>query len=243
MTDDVDAVRAAREQLIAAGSARIDCTVEHTWTLPEFPAEPGRARVRPAVFRAGKAVGRVLCRVLTRRTDYRQQTAAGVIDFAGRRSMIDYGHYAELQIGDQLWSGRSGRPVSTLPPSAARVGSPLWLVDLLGGITSAEDLAIEARAEPWRHLTMITNLAEASRQAPAGLASPARDKLEGLFGLRVEVWLDDTQLRKVRFTDDYRIATVTFSDVGTDVEGLDWDRLPTFRSPEEQRESERHRTA
>lgn len=54
--------------------------------------------------------------------------------------MIDYGSFAQVQIQGQQWSGRSGRPLSTLPAEPATVASPLWLIDMISGSTSAEDL-------------------------------------------------------------------------------------------------------
>lgn len=155
--------------------------------------------------------------------------------------MIDFGDYAMLQASDQLWSGRSGRALSTLPSSAPRVASPLWLIDLLGGLTGAVDLGTEqVEAQAWRHWTATADLATASAELPQGMPSPASDRFEELLRLPLEVWVDDTHLRRLSFTEDNRTETVTFSDFGSGVEDLDWDRLPTFLSPKAEKAAEDH---
>lgn len=67
------------------------------------------------------------------------------------------------------------------------------------------------------------------------MPSPAaRDRFESLLRLPIELWLDETHLRRIRFIDEHRTTTVTFSDFGADVDGLGWSRLPIFRSPNEE---------
>lgn len=239
MSDDVAAIRAARERTIAAGSARVSRVTDSSWTWPAFPAKGNRHPAWGPILGAGRfawsLVGRPVWRAATRGVDVRHMTAEGIIDFTGRRFMIDYGSYAILQVGSQEWDGRSGRALSTLPASAARVGSPLWLVDLVGGTTGAENLGVDhVQGREWRRYLATASLAEASADVPAGMASPGHDRFEDLLRLEVEVWLDAVYLRQVRFiVDRDRVETVTLRDFGTPVEGLDWDRLPTFRSPDD----------
>lgn len=239
MIDGVATIHAARDRTIATGTARITCTTDHTWAWPQMPAQPRRGPVQRAVRGAGKAAGKGLWRVLARGKDFRHQGAEGVIDFAGRRFMIDYGSYAMLQASGQLWSGRSGRALSTLPASAARVGSPLWLLDLLDGLTGASDLGTEeVEGQTWQHWTTTADLAAASAELPDGMATPANDRFEDLLRLPLDVWVDDTHLRRISFTAEHRTETVTFSDFATGVEALDWDRLPTFLSPKAEKKTE-----
>ncbi len=61
------------------------------------------------------------------------------------------------------------------------------------------------------------------------MAGPAQGRFESLHRLTADVWLDDTHLRQVRFVDGTQICTLALSDFGTDVDGLDWTRLSTFR--------------
>lgn len=174
MIDGVAAIRTARDRTTATGAARIICVTDHNWSLPERPAQPRRGPIQRAVRGAGKAAGKGLWRVIARGKDFRHQSAEGVIDFAGRRFMIDYGSYAVLQIDGQQWSGRSGRALSTLVALPSRVGSPLWLVDLLGGLTDAVDQGTdEVEGNTWRHWTATADLAVASAGLPHGMSSPA----------------------------------------------------------------------
>jgi hypothetical protein len=48
----------------------------------------------------------------------------------------------------------------------------------------------------------------------------------------VEFWIDGSHIRRVRFESENRIETVELWDYGVGTDGLDWSRLPTFRSPE-----------
>lgn len=238
MIDGVAAIRTARDRTTATGTARITCATDHNWAVPEMPAQPRRGPVQRAIRGAGKAAGKGLWRVVTRGADFRHQSAEGIIDFTGRRFMIDYGSYAVLQVDGQQWSGRSGRPLSTLPASASRVGSPLWLIDLLGGLTDAVDQGSEEiEGNTWRHWTVTADLAAASAVLPHGMPSPASNRFEDLHQQSLGVWADATHLRRIRFVDDTRSETVTFSDFGSELEDLDWDRLPTFCSPEEEKNS------
>lgn len=150
--------------------------------------------------------------------------------------MIDYGSSASIQVGDQQWSGRSGRPFDTLAAKPARVASPLWLIDLLSGITDTEECEPEELgSQGWRRFAVTINLADASAAAPDGMASPSQDRFESLYKLSAEVWLDDTHLRQIRFIDWRQTYTLTLSDFGTQTDTSDWTRLPTFRSPSERR--------
>jgi hypothetical protein len=239
MADEVAEIKAARERLVSAGSARILCATQFHWgggfSIDQIPNPAWRAIIGAGRI-AWKAVGRPLLRLATHDTDFRNRTAGGFVDFAGRRSMIDYGSYAVLQIGGQEWSGRSGRAVSGLSASAAGVGTPLWLVDLINGTTGAEDLGTELIAgEQWRHFAVTASLADASAGSAVGLATPQRDQFDDLLRLALDVWTDAEGLRQVRFVQSGRTDTVTFSEFGVSLADLDWDRLPTFRSPGEGR--------
>ena len=115
--------------------------------------------------------------------------------------------------------------------------SPLWLVDLLGGITTAEDRGVEdVDGRRCRRIAATADLIDASSRTPDGLPSPARDRVEELLSLPIEVWLDADDLRQIRFVDGDFVQsvtlTVTFSDFGADLDEIDWSRLPTFNTPQ-----------
>src|SRR3954447_6835280 len=63
--------------------------------------------------------------------------ADGFLDLGARRSAHDYGGYAVLVDSSVQWSGRSGRDLATLDEEPARAPNPLWLFDLLRGVTEA----------------------------------------------------------------------------------------------------------
>lgn len=145
--------------------------------------------------------------------------------------MIDYGTYAVLQVGTQEWSGRSGRALDTLPASPSSVASPLWLIDLLAGIITADDRgSTQVEGQQLRHIVATANLAEASSSQPDGMPSPARNRYEELLQLPVELWLGDDRLRRIRFVSEHRTETLMLDAFGVDIQELDWSRLPTLRS-------------
>lgn len=204
MTDLVSAVRRAREETVAAGSSRVSWLRDVSWSLPQFPARPARGPVQRLVRRVRSTAGKVIVQgasgLVSRLGDPRHLVGAGVVDLSGRRVMVDFGSYATVQIGTQEWSGRSGRPLDTLPAAPPHVPSPLWLIDLVGGMTTARPCgAEEVAGENWQHLTGTASLAEASEAAPKGMPTPARDDFDELLALPIEVWLDDGQLRRIRF--------------------------------------------
>lgn len=243
MSFDIAELRAAMQRTLSAGSARITYESDQSWSMPQFPT-PQRSPARRVLLGTGKAVGKAIgkavYRVAARGQDpLHHLNAEGVVDLAGHRSMIDHGSYAHLEVGAEQWRGRSGRSLATLTAQRTSTTSPLWLLDLLGGATSAEDQGEDAvDGEPCRHLQVVASLADASAGVPGGMPSPARDRFEDLLALPVEVWLDSMHLRRIRFTDtesSFSSAqiTLTLSDFGVDLDQLDWSRLPTFRSPAE----------
>jgi len=69
-----------------------------------------------------------------------------------------------------------------------------------------------------------------------GIAAPARTRFEDLLALPVEVWIEDTQIRRIRFSFEgieQHTDTLELWDFGVSLDDLDWTRLPTFRSPDE----------
>lgn len=165
------------------------------------------------------------------------------MDVAGRRFMLDYGSYARLYADGQLWHGRSGRRLATLPahelPPDATPATPLWLLDLVAGIFEASDTGggQEVRGAACRHLSATTDLSRATKATPGGIGVPARKRFEDLLSMPVELWLDDTHIRRVRFSsqeaNEHRSEALKLWDFGVALDEFDWTRLPTFRSPDE----------
>jgi hypothetical protein len=233
----VAAFEHAREQTLVAGSARIELLVERAWEMPVMPYRRRGGLLRP-ILSAGKSGAKRLVKVAARDLDFRHQTSEGIIDITGRRYMLDYGSYARLYADGQEWDGRSGRALATLPPDASAVPTPLWLLDLLAGVVGASETGTdEVRGVTCRHLAGTADLSRASQAAPGGIAAPGRTRFEDLLALPVEVWIDDTQIRRIRFSSsegaEQRSDTLELWDFGVPLDDLDWTRLPTFRSPDE----------
>ena len=263
MTDDVEAVRAAYERTVAAGTARITCGSETHWQLPQMPEKQQRSAAQQAVIGIGttvaKSVGKGLLRLITRKADPWHRQATGYVDLLGRRMQIDYGSFAELQIGDQEWSGRSGRPLDTLPAQQVRQSSPLWTLELLAGVDHATRSASDpdesdpnesgtndsgpnesstAESDPdgavdlgWQRFSATASLPAAIAVHGRSMSTPARDRYEDLLAIPVTVWIDDDGfLRRVQC----KLRDETYADrtVLTLHEfGVDVDHLDWSRLP------------
>ncbi len=163
--------------------------------------------------------------------------ADGFIDLDARRCAIDYGAYAELIEGSNEWSGRSGRSLATLPPEPASALSPLWLFDLLRGVTEAAELGSEpVRGRSCRRLRASVDLARVAREVPGKTPLPPGAFFEELGALPVETWLDeDGYVRRIRFEHRgpggaSQTYTLELHDFGTE-DKLDWSRLPLLKDP------------
>jgi hypothetical protein len=238
---DIELVADSHTRTMAAATARIELLIDHTWEMPERPRRRRGGLLRP-VTSVAKATGKRLLKAATRRFDVRHQSAEGVIDFRHRRFMLDYGHYARLYADGKEWSGRSGRRLSTLPPDEQKPPGPLWLLDLLAGLTVAtDDGSDDVRGTACRHFSASVDVSRASSVTPGGVAVPGLRRYEQLLALPVEVCIDDEHVRRVRFRGEDRTDTVELWDFGVSLADLDWTRLPTFRSPEEAAAVAKHR--
>jgi hypothetical protein len=223
----------ARQRTLAAESARVELLIDHTWEMPPMPRRRRGGLLRPVV-RVAKAAGKRLLKAVAGAIDLRHLSAGGVLDFAQRRYMVDYGSYARLYADGKEWDGRSGRRIVTLPPQEQELPTPLWLFDVLAGVTSATDEGTEdVRGTPCRHIAATTDMSRASRTNPGGVAVPTRRRFEDLLALPVEVWFDSTHVRRVRFVSENRTETLELWDFGVRLDDLDWTRLPSFRSTDE----------
>lgn len=236
MQPPTEVLEEARRRTYAAGSARIEIVTEHRWKIPPMPQRRRGGLLRP-LAKLGKATAKRVWRVAIRRHDLSRRTAEGVLDLVGRRSMLDHGSFAELHADGHQWSGRSGRAISTLPADGVpgQYRSPIWLLDILSGVVSTEDHGNALiRGVTCRHLTATIDLSRASELTPGGVGVPSRKRFEELLALTADVWLDDSHIRRVRFTEDeHQTETIDLFDFGVSVHDLDWTRLPTFRSPAE----------
>lgn len=81
-----------------------------------------------------------------------------------------------------------------------------------------------------RHLAVTVDLGRASAATPDGVATPHSDRFEDLLALPAEVWIDESHVRRVRHDTRRTTTTVQFREFGTQLDQLDWTRLPTFGS-------------
>jgi hypothetical protein len=238
-----DEVVGCAERTLSVAQVRIEFSRDMRFAWPQDRhRSPRRGGLLRPVGRAIKAVGKAAGKAAWRRwMDDRELghlTAEGVIEPPARRHMIDFGSYAEVYMDGKRWGGRSGRPIATLDPwPPDRQIDLWWLLDVLRGTTDAtmegEETLHGARC---RRVAAQVDLARASAHAPDGLHVPSVERFEQLSALPITVWIDDQHVRRVRFREgDSASSTLTLHLVEFEpgLGDLDWERLPTFRSPEE----------
>ncbi|MHA6802621.1 hypothetical protein [Salinifilum ghardaiensis] len=201
MTDalSLTQLRDAVDRTVAAGAARVTLHLDFAQNRAKFDAAvPRRRGILPALTRA-------IIRRLPKGLD-----AEGFLDLAGRRAMFDEGRLALLQLEDRVWTGRPGRTLDSLDAEAPpQFVTPLWLFDTLTDVTALEDHGVDDDpTRPWRHITARTT-------------AQGNDET-------VEVWLDDTHIRRLRLGRD--TTTMTLDEFGVDADELDWTRLPSYQA-------------
>lgn len=196
-----------------------------------------RGGVLRPLLNASKWGAKQLLRTAIQDFDFRHITAEGIIDMTGRRYMLDHRHFARLYADGRQWEGRSGRAIATLPADSEELPTPMWLLDLLSGLTNVTDINIEdVRGAPCYHLAAPADVSRAANATSGAVAVPARRRFEDLLALPMDVWVDQTHIRRIRFASsqklEHRTETLELWDFGIRVDDLDWTRLPTFRSPD-----------
>lgn len=212
-TDDGAAeVAEALERTKQAGAAF--CTFE--WRF----SRPGGARSR----RGGLLpwLGRRLAAKLGQ-----AQEGCGVVDVGAGRAAIDYGEFAVVVQDGQEWSGRSGRTLASLPSRRPRRLQPLWLFDLMTGVTEARHVGVEeVGGRACRRLAAHADAVAAATHTDFAL--PSRSRLADMRAVPFEVWIDaDGVIRRACCPDDFGL-TVELEELGVAAE--EWTALPTFRS-------------
>ena len=234
---------ACAERTLSASRVRVEFTRELAFPWPPEQSAARRRRgglLRP-VGKLAKAAGKAAWRRWGPEDVFGHLSGEGVIEPASRRYMIDYGSFAELCKDGSCWNGRSGRPIATLPPSSAMKQLELWwLLDVLRGTTGAvlEGKETLQGGVSCRRLAVEADLERASALVPGGLAVPRVERVGDLHALPLSVWIDGERVRCVRFhepnpmSSSLTLELLEFEPAG-EFADLDWERLPTFRSPEE----------
>lgn len=234
----------------AAGRAeQIIACVERTLTAPSarirFSREIGfgaaglhRRRRQGGLLRpVGKVAKQAVKAGWKRSThgfSFNHMTAEGFIEPSASRYAIDFGSYAELSSDGQLFRGRSGRALHTLEvwPERPSMPEPWWMLAALRGTANAVPEGPEAVAGmQCERYSIRVDLARASAASPSGLYAPAAERFEDLHALPFTVWHDDDHICRVSYAEVPGAAlTLELWDFGVSTEGLDWTRLPTFKS-------------
>jgi hypothetical protein len=168
-----------------------------------------------------------LARTTPRREARPATTGYGVVDVGAGRAAIDYGEFAVVVQDGQEWSGRSGRTLASLPSRRPGRLQPLWLFDLVTGVTEARPIAVEEVGD--RDCRRLAAHADAVVAAThTDFALPSKSWLADMRAVPFVVWIDpEGVIRRVRCPDDYGL-TVELEELG--VEASEWTALPTFRS-------------
>ena len=230
----IKVVQQARAQTLAAGSARVKVTTEFP-PIPSMRPEPALGAVKTVVWGAANFVGDRLWRLAGPTLDWRLQEFTGVIDFAGRRySLVANAQFASLYVDEKEWTGLPGQAVDTVPLLGSNVPTPLWLIDVLAGVTDVHDAGTDPiRGTTCRRLAVTFDLSQASRDVAGGVGVPSVARFEDLLALTADVWVDDRHVRRVRFVQGDETETVDFWDFGVALADVDWTRLPAWRPPPE----------
>ncbi len=237
--DPAGAVLACVARSLAAASAKVKWRED--WDFASL-APVGRRRRSGGVLAPVLHVGGRLVKATWKRAMHRLQAGhlvgEGVLEPASGRYMIGSDSFAQLYDGKQVFTGRPGRALATLEPfpPVIRRADVLWTLRVLSGITDAEvDGEDVLRGTTCTRMSVHIDLAKASGASAEGLRSPAVDRFEQLLALPATVWIDGEYVRRVAIQGvESRDVSLELWDYGVATDDLDWARLPTFESPEEQ---------
>ena len=197
-----------------------------------------RGGLVPLLAKLAWSVVKVGWRVATRDAfHFGHMQAKGIVEPVTGRWMIDFGSFAQINDGQRLFGGRSGRSLATLSPfpNTGRSGDMLWMLRVLLGTVDAsaegEDTLHGTRCE---RLAVRIDLEKASAATSSGLRVPQVDSFEELRALPATVWIDGKHIRRVQLDKiEHRNLMLELWDCGIATDQFDWSRLPTFRSPGE----------
>lgn len=162
--------------------------------------------------------------------------AVGILEPRTGRYMIDFGSFAQLYDGTQMFGGRSGRRLATLDPfRELRRPDVCWALHALLGTTHAVLEGEDAlHGTPCARMGVRIDLTKASAANRNGLRSPVFELREQSRALPATVWIDGKHVRRVDFPGiESRDLSLELWDYGVPTDDVDWSRLPTFKSPEE----------
>lgn len=206
-TSATERVAAAYRRTVAAGVARVEVFFDSTWA----PSPRARARqgglLGPAIS-LHSGVSRSLRGHFSRK--FGHVRAEGVMDLQRRGYMLDHGGFARMGADGKEWAGQPGRAISTRSAEEPNSPTPLWLIDVLAGLTEATMASTDVvRGTPCTHHHVTVALSQASPVIRDAVAVPGVDRFEDVLASPIEVWIE-------------------LWDVGSPLEGFDWTRLQAF---------------
>jgi hypothetical protein len=153
------------------------------------------------------------------------RSTEGVIDLRARRYML-FGPYAQVYVDGEHRGGAPGRSLASLTVDRNHAAIPLWLCDLLDGVTAARQTGREElRGAPCRVFSADLD-ARSPALPPRWSTDPER--------LQPAIWIDaDGDIRQIEVHTEDRAFRLELWDFAADADALDWTRLPTADAAEE----------
>jgi len=203
----LETVVAAREALLAAGTARCRTTIGHHWPI-DLP-RPRHPLARGALWVAGRALRNGI-------------PGQGILDLPRRRYMLDFGSYAQLEKDGLAYSGLSGSALREGRPDRGPF-TPLWMIDVLAGLVDATEVADPSPA--FRRIDAVVDLGRAADATPAFALPQVPARLDWR-AFPVGVRLAGSRIARVEHLGGVDHHALELFDYGVSLEGVDWSRLP-----------------
>lgn len=208
MPSDADALEEVLNALtrtVSRGTARIAFHVELSDGLDDMPKSgvsprpEGSALQRPRQ-RLSQQPGRLCSWVLLRfarrlLNKISPIYAVGIIDFAEHRCLYHPAGKARVMmvVGDRSWEGTPGTAVAGLSATPASPFQPLWVFDLVRGVTEAQPIGdAELSGRRCRGFFARADLNRAADAASYDVAVPVKvNQIGELKRIPMTVWVDD----------------------------------------------------
>ena len=235
---DCDQVLSALERTLGRGTARIVFSLTIDLSEPQRPPRPRGPLLRRLKARFAQASALSFLRFMgwLMRTrvpgiEKRPVQHSGLLDLAAHRCMYSLIGTSKvtLVVRDQRWEGEPGSPVSELTAGPAATAQPLWLLDLVRGITEAKAQGEESLGgQTTRRFTAYANLERALRAAPYPMpGANASDLVVDHKRLPLELWVDgEGCIRRIHVRHSLVPMTLDLLELGAPPP--DWSRLQTF---------------
>jgi len=205
MASALEAVIAAREDLKAAQTTRFRFSMAMTW--PDDVPRPRNRLVRLAMRLGGR---------------FSRFTVVGLLDVSRRRYLATSGSEAVLHADGLVYKGKPGTPLEE--GRRDRGLTPLWMVDLLAGVTAAADLPTVGADLP-REVEASVDFGRAADASPS-FHLPGFSSTEDWRARPVRLRIADGRLMSIEYAKEDLRQTLELHDFGVSLDDVDWSRLP-----------------